>query len=53
MFFFNSFNTTGFALKYTCRHFPTFKDNNGISKQEVPILMVVLVATAMSAAAYM
>jgi len=49
------------GLKYPCMHyldlelllishFPTFMGNDGIVRQEVPILMVALVATAVSAA---
>jgi len=40
----------GLALKYTYSHFPTFMGNDGIVRQEVPIPMVALVATAVSAA---
>jgi hypothetical protein len=47
---FSSFNVTSLALKYTYRHFPTFRGDDGILRWEVPIPMVALVATAVSAA---
>jgi hypothetical protein len=50
--FFFFFDATGFVLKYICSHFPTFKGDNGLLKREVPIPMVALVATAVSAAMY-
>jgi hypothetical protein len=53
--YFSFFDMTGFALRYTYSHFPTFKGNDVVSKQEVPIPMEALVATlaAVSAAMYM
>jgi len=41
---------TGIALKYTFSHFPTSMGNDGVLKWEVPIPMVALVATVVSAA---
>ena len=44
------FDAMGLALKYTYSHFPTFMGNDGVVRREVPIPMVALVATAVSAA---
>jgi len=46
-------DVTGIALKYSYSHFPTFMGDDRVLKQEVPILMVALVATAVSAAILM
>jgi len=47
------FDATGLALIYLYRHFPTFIGDDGVSKREVPIPMVALVAMGVSAATSM